>query len=511
MKSFLRILAVFLILVSSIGCSKKTMDPATFLLTRNNLSATDLISFYVGSEEIFDFSIPIAEAQLSAFGSDNLTVEYTNDQLILHADEPGSYILVCNVSAKGYEPLSISIPVDVKLLPLSLELEPSEPDDSYKNGSPLTIQRGKEAVLNILTDPEAEISIAGHDETIANITIEDGQLLIFALYPGQTSVAVEVFKPNHESAVFTLPIVIEPTSASLLIEQENLFLTRGLRTQTALSYQEGGTLSLSYDQSAITIDQQNGTLSISALKTGNHPVTVTCQADGYLDSSAKFTVNVAKPSVLLNVDTSAISLDVGSSKQLAVSAEPSDAAITITTSSGLTVTNQGGTLILEGKTVGNYTLKISASKDDYETATKSISVTVSSKAPSNILTTTAQRMIEYTNQARTAAGLAPLTHLSILDAPSATRAQEASRYWSHTRPDGRSCDTVLMDYGISFRGRGENLFANSILDSKAYFDDLMDSPSHRENILRPSYTGIGISIVMGSDGDYYGAMIFIHD
>ncbi len=89
------------------------------------------------------------------------------------------------------------------------------------------------------------------------------------------------------------------------------------------------------------------------------------------------------------------------------------------------------------------------------------------------------------NEARTANGLAPLSWSGGLADASYVRAGEAVDCFSHTRPDGSDWWTVNPD--IMY---GENL-AQGQTNAQWVFDDWMNSPSHRENIMNPGYVTYG--------------------
>ena len=88
------------------------------------------------------------------------------------------------------------------------------------------------------------------------------------------------------------------------------------------------------------------------------------------------------------------------------------------------------------------------------------------------------------------------------------RARECAEQFSHTRPDGTSCFTVVeeIDYGVV----GENLIKadNPIATAKALVNSWMNSEGHRANILNADFTETAIGIYI-NDGVTYGAQIFM--
>lgn len=111
-----------------------------------------------------------------------------------------------------------------------------------------------------------------------------------------------------------------------------------------------------------------------------------------------------------------------------------------------------------------------------------------------------QQLVDLVNEERTSRGLAPLR----IDARVVPVARAHSdemfrlRYFSHNSPVTGSPFDRLAAAGITYRRAGENLaYAQSV--SVAH-RGLMDSPGHRENILRPEITHIGIGAI--SAGPY---------
>lgn len=114
----------------------------------------------------------------------------------------------------------------------------------------------------------------------------------------------------------------------------------------------------------------------------------------------------------------------------------------------------------------------------------------SGQQPSNTDSVRSQ-ILSLVNQARKEAGLKPLTSTSALNSAAQTRAQELNQLYSHNRPNGSSCFTVLGEKGISYRTAGENI-ATGYKTAQQVFNAWMNSEGHRQNILSPKFTQIGI-------------------
>lgn len=102
------------------------------------------------------------------------------------------------------------------------------------------------------------------------------------------------------------------------------------------------------------------------------------------------------------------------------------------------------------------------------------------------------------NADRVANNLPPLAVNATLQRVATKRAQEVSVLFSHTRPDGSSCFTAFDEFGASYGFAGENI-ASGYMSAEDVELAWMNSPGHRENILRPEFRQVGIGIY--SDGN----------
>ncbi len=119
------------------------------------------------------------------------------------------------------------------------------------------------------------------------------------------------------------------------------------------------------------------------------------------------------------------------------------------------------------------------------------------------------QVVALVNAERAKAGLSPLTQTAELSGAAATRAEETSRSFSHTRPDGSSFSTVLSQNGISYRGSGENI-AYGQRTPEQVMEGWMNSQGHRANILNSRYTAIGVGYYQDSNGTPYWTQLFTY-
>ncbi len=116
------------------------------------------------------------------------------------------------------------------------------------------------------------------------------------------------------------------------------------------------------------------------------------------------------------------------------------------------------------------------------------------------------------NQEREALGLRPLYVVPYLNECAQTRAEEASVNWSHTRPNGEYCSTII-DYNIvSYGYFAENLACGSDTPEGA-FEQWRNSSKHWSAITNENVThmGMGVTYVEGSEYGWYWSQIFTND
>ena len=119
----------------------------------------------------------------------------------------------------------------------------------------------------------------------------------------------------------------------------------------------------------------------------------------------------------------------------------------------------------------------------------------------------AGRVIELVNEERAAKGLKPLEYRADVQNAADIRANEIVTSFSHTRPDGSSCFTVLNQTGVTYRAVGENI-AYGQRSAEEVMNGWMNSSGHRANILSENYTGIAVGIVQKGNVKYW-VQIFI--
>lgn len=119
----------------------------------------------------------------------------------------------------------------------------------------------------------------------------------------------------------------------------------------------------------------------------------------------------------------------------------------------------------------------------------------------------AEAVASLVNAARRDAGLSELELDADLCAAAQARAQEIAQSFSHTRPDGSSCFTILEEFGISYRAAGESI-AMGQRTPEEVMDGWMNSSGHRANILNGTFTSIGVGYYVDGAGAAHWVQIF---
>ena len=103
----------------------------------------------------------------------------------------------------------------------------------------------------------------------------------------------------------------------------------------------------------------------------------------------------------------------------------------------------------------------------------------------------AEQILELVNYERKKAGVSEMTLDKELCKAADVRAKEIGKEYSHTRPDGSSCFTILDDNKIAYSTAGENI-AKGQSTCKEVMQGWMNSANHKNNILNSKFTKIGI-------------------
>ena len=110
----------------------------------------------------------------------------------------------------------------------------------------------------------------------------------------------------------------------------------------------------------------------------------------------------------------------------------------------------------------------------------------------------AQEVLALVNSERVSRGLTPLRLSKELMDASEIRANELTVLFSHTRPNGEPCHSLISNGAYTV---GENIAGGSPTPSQVV-NLWMNSPGHRANILNPDYEELGVGHVYKTNTEY---------
>lgn len=144
-------------------------------------------------------------------------------------------------------------------------------------------------------------------------------------------------------------------------------------------------------------------------------------------------------------------------------------------------------------------------KEVVEVATEEIKKDISTPPPLRLLRDAPQSLltkagvINWTNAQRKNFGLAPLRSSPKLDNAAQLKAQDMfnRQYFDHVSPTGGDISNLAQAVSYEYLQIGENLALGNYENDQTLVQAWMDSPGHRANILKSSYTEIGVAVMRG--------------
>lgn len=121
----------------------------------------------------------------------------------------------------------------------------------------------------------------------------------------------------------------------------------------------------------------------------------------------------------------------------------------------------------------------------------------------------AWEVLELINNARAAAGVHPLAMNGALVAAAQAHSDDmaAGDFLSHTGSDGSAFWQRMMAAGYPLTSGAENVLFRWDTNAASVFQQWMDSPPHRENMLSPAYVEVGIASAQSDSGRYYFTIV----
>jgi uncharacterized protein YkwD len=120
-----------------------------------------------------------------------------------------------------------------------------------------------------------------------------------------------------------------------------------------------------------------------------------------------------------------------------------------------------------------------------------------------------QAVLDMTNQAREKEKLPPLKLNATLTEVARAHSQNMAKKgeMSHVL-DGKKPNERVKAAGYDYAWVGENIAMTDGDTPEVIFKDWMDSPIHRENILKKEYEEIGVGVARNDKGEIYYTQVF---
>lgn len=170
-----------------------------------------------------------------------------------------------------------------------------------------------------------------------------------------------------------------------------------------------------------------------------------------------------------------------------------------------TVSSKG---VVKAKKAGKTKITAKAGKKKYVCRVTVKAKSSKKSTSNNTAESYAEKVLQLVNKERKKAGVDPLQLDTSLCSAAGVRAKEITKEFSHTRPDGSACFSILKEKNISYRAVGENIAAGQATPEDVV-EAWMNSPGHRENILSKDFRKLGVGYVKtGSGYKHYWVQMF---
>lgn len=120
-------------------------------------------------------------------------------------------------------------------------------------------------------------------------------------------------------------------------------------------------------------------------------------------------------------------------------------------------------------------------------------------------------VISLINTERVKDGASPLVENTKLDESAAAKCDHmvANGYWAHVAPDGTQPWGFIIHAGYSYGSAAENLASGQTTPSDV-LHGWMNSQSHKEAMLNPKYTEVGVASCRYKSSLVYSTLIVAH-
>lgn len=117
-----------------------------------------------------------------------------------------------------------------------------------------------------------------------------------------------------------------------------------------------------------------------------------------------------------------------------------------------------------------------------------------------------QQIVSLINKERARVGLNELEVTPKVMQAAQIRADECTIQFDHTRPNGKSFNTVFKD--VNLASSGGEIIGKGFSTAQSVVDAWIASPGHYKDMVDSRYNCIGVGISVGEDGKYYFSTLF---
>lgn len=197
--------------------------------------------------------------------------------------------------------------------------------------------------------------------------------------------------------------------------------------------------------------------------------------------------NVASAASKVKISKKSLSLTVGSSTHLKITGTKKKVKWKSSKKSVATVSSKGK---VKAKKAGKAVVTATVGKKKLK-----CKVTVKNK------TSEVQQVVALVNKERKAQGLDALSMDAGMQKAAKARAKEIVTKFSHERPNGKQCFTILKSYNVSYTLVAENIAAGQ-RSAQEVMNGWMHSSGHKKNILNKSFSRIGVALYKAPNSKY---------
>lgn len=387
---------------------------------------------------------------------------------------------------------------------------PAEPSEEPGEAPAESPEPEPKEVLNLLIDPaRAEITkgsridpyvfIIPSDATDRSYTLSSGDESVLrelggrwtAVGPGTTELTATA--TNGVTGTMKVTVIVPVEGITLGVDE--ISLNRGDRATltVTISPYDATDQNVRYRSSDERVVKVSGDGTVEAVGAGTAQIHFSVG-----DVRESLAVTVTAPVTAISIRTDRRDYRVGDKGYFSVQIVPEDSSDKTNT-----VSFSGDRITL----TGDNSFSCDSAGEVTLTATASNGITGSQTIAIIDLASFADEVFRLTNVERINAGLPVLNTRSELTLVADVRANEIIRHFSHDRPDGREFFTVFQDENVSYYAAGENLAAGQRTPAEVV-RGWMDSPDHRENILRSEFGCLGVAVTMDNNGRLYWTQLF---